>query len=816
MTSVKWYSWLAQIKGIMPFIFWEFDGSSALDILIIYYYFSYFSMSSENSSEEKKEWSLLESIIEASKNNPTPNNEASTEINHQKNQEDIPPSWNTPPPPKKPKQPLDPILILKFIGVLLLVGVIFFGSFLAYIVFNPAQAQFFVTMFRINPDDIASLLTKLLNGSFGILILSLSILWIISLFRAIWIPKDLKRKKMIGWIGAAWIGIILFSTLAFWWYLYEKIWKTHWDNLDWVITIMDASLLNNPDTKNEARLQTTNNLIGPINLQFDISGNAKNLEETNPVHIDSYEIDFNGAICNGWDTKLEWQNPLQKTNITCTFDQIKLYNIKWIYHVTSRTTWEKTEVNIPIPAIEIRWLIGITKQKNKDGKDIITLDASSLKKIGNPKWTYFPSRKTVEASSITESLSHIPNIIWLTIFPGNTWIDRIFLLQDESINVNGSIIANPDMTKSPLSYILSLTGNIDQNSILGIEWSLNDGSIICKWVSDICEYNFWSYWNRTIYAKVQLANKESFTLEKYVSIDEPIQLARHVYVTDKEWRLLNTPETLDPKLKSYVIKNILPPDTISLDARDVVTENPWYTVEWVRWIIQYGKTKEEKEWQRVNVQINTSIRYTIQAIYTINKNIAVSANDTKTATEIIIIDTERKSLMPKIIVQSTSDYVPTLITVDGSQSKSENWEIKKFIYNFWEGKPDAMGDAIQQYQYTTPGEKEITLTVVNDWGEMESIKKIIVLKEAPRTTDFAPSISPWIKDIPVDFSVNQSNGQVDDFVWNFWDNTPSQHGMSVTHTFNKEGQYNINLTIIFADGTQKLVSKGYTVVTSIE
>jgi len=98
---------------------------------------------------------------------------------------------------------LDPILILKFIGVLLLVGVIFFGSFLAYIVFNPAQAQFFVTMFRINPDDIASLLTKLLNGSFGILILSLSILWIISLFRAIWIPKDLKRKKMIGWIGAA-------------------------------------------------------------------------------------------------------------------------------------------------------------------------------------------------------------------------------------------------------------------------------------------------------------------------------------------------------------------------------------------------------------------------------------------------------------------------------------------------------------------------------------------------------------------------------------------------------------------------------------
>jgi PKD domain len=70
--------------------------------------------------------------------------------------------------------------------------------------------------------------------------------------------------------------------------------------------------------------------------------------------------------------------------------------------------------------------------------------------------------------------------------------------------------------------------------------------------------------------------------------------------------------------------------------------------------------------------------------------------------------------MPKIIIQNASDYVPTVITVDGSQSKSENGEIKKFIYNFGEGKPDTVGDAIYEYQYNTPGEKEITLTIVNE------------------------------------------------------------------------------------------------------
>jgi PKD repeat protein len=166
-------------------------------------------------------------------------------------------------------------------------------------------------------------------------------------------------------------------------------------------------------------------------------------------------------------------------------------------------------------------------------------------------------------------------------------------------------------------------------------------------------------------------------------------------------------------------------------------------------------------------------RYTVTVNYTFRKNVNFGAGEEKSAKDTIIIDIENKSLIPKILIQQTSDYVPTLITVDGSQSRSENGEIKKFTYNFGEGRPVATGDAIQSYEYTTPGEKEITLTITNSAGQEASTKKVVVLKESPRTITFTSSMSPGVIGAPVDFVVGDANGQIDEYIWNFGDNTTS-------------------------------------------
>jgi cellobiose-specific phosphotransferase system component IIC len=114
-------------------------------------------------------------------------------------------------------------LFLKLIGSLLFVAIIFFGSFLAYIAFNPAEAVFFTNTFNIDPNDVQRILKNLVNGSFGFIMIIVSIAWIISLFRAFWVPKELKRKRLLSWLYAGVIGLILFMILAFWGYIFRIV-----------------------------------------------------------------------------------------------------------------------------------------------------------------------------------------------------------------------------------------------------------------------------------------------------------------------------------------------------------------------------------------------------------------------------------------------------------------------------------------------------------------------------------------------------------------------------------------------------------------
>lgn len=135
------------------------------------------------------------------------------------------------PPVKKPRDPMTAGMVMKLIGSLFIVAVIFFGSFLAYIVFNPEQAGFFVNMLGIDPKDVKNLLKSLINGSFGTIVLMLSMIFIISLFRAVWTPKEQKRRRLISWLSASIVGILLFGIiLPFWAYLFKIINETPYDN----------------------------------------------------------------------------------------------------------------------------------------------------------------------------------------------------------------------------------------------------------------------------------------------------------------------------------------------------------------------------------------------------------------------------------------------------------------------------------------------------------------------------------------------------------------------------------------------------------
>lgn len=253
----------------------------------------------ENQTPQNNGNSLLDQIIASSKeatNAQLPANENNPVGNPTGNP--LPPNQNPGQPPK-PRDPMTAGTVLKLIGTLFLVLLIFFGAFLSYIVFNPEEAKFFVNVFGILPSDIATVLSFLLNGSFGIISAILSVVFLVSMFRAIWTPKEQKRKKLALGLFALLSGIIFFSVLGFWIFLFNQLGNSNFSNPDGDILIYENDLHNDPKTAQYAQDLDINNLIGPVTLKFNISDNAKQLTKRNVVRIDSFTFEPDGAKCIG-------------------------------------------------------------------------------------------------------------------------------------------------------------------------------------------------------------------------------------------------------------------------------------------------------------------------------------------------------------------------------------------------------------------------------------------------------------------------------------------------------------------------------------
>ena len=128
----------------------------------------------------------------------------------------------------------------------------------------------------------------------------------------------------------------------------------------------------------------------------------------------------------------------------------------------------------------------------------------------------------------------------------------------------------------------------------------------------------------------------------------------------------------------------------------------------------------------------------------------------------------------------------------------------------------AEGDAIQVYEYRIPGQKKITLTIIDNDNETATTSKYIILKDTPKNLGFNTSMSPWVINTPVDFIADGTTGSIEEWIWNFGDNTPVQKWYEVTHTYIKNGTYTVTMTVRYMDGTEKSTNKTFQVDTSLE
>jgi hypothetical protein len=97
------------------------------------------------------------------------------------------------------------------------------------------------------------------------------------------------------------------------------------------VSIYDNDLYTHAESLDYARMSTTNNLIGPITLRYDISTNARTVAKKNLLTITSYEINFDGAKCSNDKTIMNGSDPTTEQGLICTFDQVRTYNIRGSY-----------------------------------------------------------------------------------------------------------------------------------------------------------------------------------------------------------------------------------------------------------------------------------------------------------------------------------------------------------------------------------------------------------------------------------------------------------------------------------------------------
>lgn len=709
--------------------------------------------------------------------------------------------------PKKKKEPMRPIDFLKIVGALFVVSLIFFGSFFAYIVFNPEEAKLFI-QFGINRADIQTLLALLVNSTFGTITFSLSVVWIIYLFKMMLTKKEYKRKKTVATILAIFFGVLLFSNITFWAFLVQKIGAQDFANPNGGIKIFDNDRLLSEQFKNTSELSDFNNLIGPTTLKFDLVSDS-NYVKKKYINIESFEIDFDG---DGIIDK-EGADPSEANDLIFTYSKKGKYVPKGTYVGKDNVTGEPKTIPMSLPVINLSAVVNITKTKKG-----IVFDAKDASQLGTPRW-YESSDLNKPAATTpvyTAKLLKEERFLCLALVTNKTKnedCNKIFVIHPEGDIPIEATIKTEKEQGDRLTYRFSLedvkvkTGG----DIATYRWVLENGSVFCQ--KEECEYTFAEYSKQKFVVTLMDAAGNIVDIPGEIDIQRPLLLES----AEGDNPLLKVSEagsddnllkgTFVKSIGAYRVEKFTVPSKLSFDARDVRVKNPGFELESAEWI--FGRDGLKKSGTNVDYELINEGRFEVSVKYVFHSSIDDSRNE---LTEKIIFDGKKKDLAANIVISSPDSkdenfYAPTTIKFDGSASKTKDGTISKFIYDFGLGRAPAEGDAIQTIRYDNPGEYAVSLTVVKDDGSKDTATRTIVIKDVPKTLKVNSSVSSGIVGASIDFDVSGSSGQIETYSWDFGDGTVPSLDPNPSHAFAKAGSYTVKLQAKYADATVRTAEK---------
>jgi len=343
--------------------------------------------------------------------------------------------------PKQKKKSISVGKAFWILAILLLIALILWGTFLTFVVLNaktPDDVSFFNNL-GISLNQVNDFLLKATNLIFSIVI-SIETILVTFLFLKAFLTRKEFKKQRVGWfVVSVFILCILFASATLWLYLYKQISALpNWQEMSYGnIQLYDNSLLSSWTFKaDNALINDASNLIGPIEIKFDVKYLAKE-EAKKWFTIKKYVWDFG-------DGK---KDESLTSDIIHNYDSKGSRDIKLTVVGTDRKKPdEEIERDISeTPKIGIKYLVKINEEKQSNGGKTVKFDASEVSKLWKIEWylpndlknpafeweVFQPSKVYFEQEMIGMRIATATSIQWV--------MDRVFVISGENAAISGKI-----------------------------------------------------------------------------------------------------------------------------------------------------------------------------------------------------------------------------------------------------------------------------------------------------------------------------------------------------------------------------------------
>ncbi len=704
-----------------------------------------------------------------------------------------------------------------------------------YVLLNPENALFFNNILGVQYLTVRTVLQYTIYVVYSVFGLFLWFWFLFFGYRAFAIRTKSRGKKAGIWAVTVMFCLVFFGNIALFAVTYDWFRRIDFNNLDGRVLIYNNALLKymKPTDDVSGALIDADVKIGPLQVRYDMSAYIKKraflegLVFTRPY---TFEIDYDGDSKpdrgTGKNNGVEY--PITDVEFApvvapdFNYDEAREYAPKATIAGTD-VAGKPIKFDLEIPKISLDKIVKIGRNVLSDGGIQYSFDASTLSDLGQVRWSIVGSDTKKDGYQFSpDKIFVTPTIICMQIFRGSAPLhdtcDWRFVTEESTkSNIQNTTIDIKIDPINPLKYQFSMEPTTIQWGIKAIRWYIDGQIYVGKFDSGferIFDYVFHKPGTYKIDAEIE------DTLWNIVRVGTPGPIYTAELVDLKEWFTLSIQDetgadlgrdTFDKTTQTYLLADFPVPGILHLDATKIRANSARLRLTKVEWDMNNDGIYES-DGLSIDQPIDLPGRFDFRARYTFT-DLSVDGHDLP----ILHIDRlavvwVQKPLDVRVKITPDDEYAPTSVRFDASGSKIQKGEIKKFLYDFGDGRKYEWEGVVTTYKYAKPGEYKITVTAVTNTGSRASKTYTLVLKKPQETVHIQPSIASGLAEsgLPITFDTRiQGNNSI--VYWDFGDGSGIITGTAPVHEFRDPGTYTITVRVEYTTGIEETDSIKYIV-----